>query len=128
MTRRIAILLACISIFPSLFRAQESTRGKAEVWGSLRVSIVDGATGKPLSARCYLTDSTQQSWSPEGAVNYVKPPERHFIAEGGFRIALPPRTYTLTVERGTEYRSVTREIEINSGESRDAKIELECWI
>jgi len=128
MTRRIAILLACISIFPSLFRGQESTRGKAEVWGSLRVSIVDGATGRPLTARCYLADPAKQSWSPEGAVNYVKPPERHFIAEGGFRIALPPRTYTLTVERGTEYRSVTRDIEINSGESRDAKIELERWI
>ena len=69
MKDRIACLLACILVSPNLFLAQDSTRGKAEVWGSLRVSIVDRATGQPVTARCYLTDSTQQSWSPEGAAN-----------------------------------------------------------
>jgi hypothetical protein len=128
MTNRIAILLACILISPSFHRAQDWTRGKADVWGSLRASIVDRASGKPVTARCYLTDPTKQSWSPVGAVNYVKPPERHFIAEGGFQIALPRRKYTLTVERGAEYRPVMREIEIAPGEAREEKIELDRWI
>jgi hypothetical protein len=128
MKNRIVFLLACVVISPNLFGGQESTRGKAELWGSLRVSIADQMTGKPLTARCYLTDPAGQLWSPQGAVNYVKLPEQHFIAEGGFRIALPPRTYTLTVERGTEYRSVSRQIEIKSNESREEKIELERWI
>jgi hypothetical protein len=128
MRNRFAILLVCVLISPSSFHAQDSARGKAEAWGSLRVSIVDRATGKPVTARCYLTDPTQQFWSPAGAANYVKPPERHFIAQGEFHIALPPRTYTLTVERGTEYRPVTREIEISSGNMREEKVELERWI
>ena len=128
MKNRIAILLVCILISPSVFHAQDSARGKAEAGGRLQVSIVDRATGRPVTARCYLTDPTEQFWSPPGAANYVKPPERHFIAEGGFRIALPPRKYTLTVERGTEYRPVTREVEIKPDETRNEKVELERWI
>ena len=109
-------------------RAQQSVRGPAEAWGSLRVTIIDQATGKTTAARCYLTDPTDQSWSPAGAINYVKPPERHFIADGEFKIALPPRVYTLRVERGPEYRAVVREIEIRSGEAREEKIELARWV
>jgi hypothetical protein len=128
MAIRTAFLLAWVLISPDLSRAQQSVRGKAEAWGSLHVSIVDRATGKPLTARCYLIDPAKQSWSPVGAVNYIKPPERHFIAEGEFHIALPARKYTLTVERGTEYWPVIREIEINSGETRDEEIEIGRWI
>jgi len=108
--------------------AQQSERGKAEPWGQLRVEITDRDTGRAIAAHCYLVDPTKQSWSPVGAINYVKPPERHFIASGGFQIALPPRKYTLTVERGPEYRPVTREVQIGSGESREEKIELSRWI
>jgi len=110
------------------FLAQESVRGKAEPWGELRVTVSDHDTGKPMPARCYLTDPTQQFWSPPGAVNYVKPPERNFITTGEFKIALPPRVYRLVVERGPEYRAVTREIEIRSGETREEKITVPRWI
>lgn len=103
-------------------------RGAAEPWGSLRVALTDHDTGQPVPARCYLTDPANQFWSPVGALNYVKPPERHFITKGEFKIALPPRKYTLTVERGPEYRPVRREIEIRSGEAREEKIELARWI
>jgi hypothetical protein len=117
-----------LSAFSLVAWAQESVRGKAEPWGSLRVTIIDQATGKTTAARCYLTDPADQFWSPVGAINYVKPPERHFIADGGFKIALPPRLYALRVERGPEYRAVVREIEIRSGEAREEKIELARWI
>ena len=116
------------SAFCPLAWTQQSARGKAEVWGKLRVQITDHDMGRAVHARCYLTDPTNQSWSPVGAINYVKPPERHFIASGEFQIALPPRKYTLTVERGPEYRPVTREIVIGPGEAREEKIELARWI
>jgi hypothetical protein len=123
------LLFSAFCLLPSAYySAQESVRGKAEPWGSLRVTIIDQTTGKTTVARCYLTDPTNQSWSPAGAINYVKPPERHFIADGEFKIALPPRVYTLRVERGPEYRAVLREIEIHSGEAREEKIELARWI
>jgi hypothetical protein len=122
----------CLSVFcllPSAYSSpQESVRGQAEPWGELHVTVIDPDTGKLLPARCYLTDPTRQSWSPPGAINYVKPPERHFITTGEFRIALPPRTYNLLVERGPEYPSQSYEIEIRSGETREEKIELSPWI
>ncbi len=123
-------LFACGLISLSLVRltGQESDRGKAETWGSLSVTIVDHDTGKTTPARCYLTDPTDQFWSPAGAINYVKPPERNFITMGEFKIALPPRAYKLVVERGPEYRAVIREIKIQSGESREEKIEIARWI
>jgi len=116
-------------LLPSAYcSAQESVRGKAETWGSLSVTIADRATGKRVPARCYLTDPTEQFWSPVGAVNYVKPPERNFITTGEFKIALPARVYKLEVERGPEYRAASREIEIHSGESKEETVELERWI
>lgn len=117
-----------VSLSISRMPGQESERGKAEPWGSLSVTIVDHDSGKVTPARCYLTDPTNQSWSPVGAINYVKPPERNFVTTGTFKIALPPRVYKLVVERGPEYRAVMREIKIESGESREEKIELERWI
>jgi hypothetical protein len=121
--------LSAFCLLPSAYCSpQESVRGKAEAWGELRVTVIDPDTGKPLPARCYLTDPTRQSWSPPGAINYVKPPERNFVTTGEFKIALPPRVYKLTVERGPEYRAVTREIEIRSGETREEKVDLPRWI
>ena len=99
-----------------------------QIWGSLRAAIVDQETGRGVKARCYLTDSADQPWSPSGAITYVKPLERHFIASGEFQIALPQDTYTLRVERGTEYRPVIRKIEIRPTETHDEKIELARWI
>lgn len=99
-----------------------------QIWGSLRAAIVDQENGRAVKARCYLTDSTDQPWSPSGAITYVKPLERHFIASGEFQIALPPGTYVLGVERGTEYRPMIRRIEIRPTETHVEKIELLRWI
>ena len=102
----------------------------AAPWGQLRVEIVElgqDAARQPVTARCYLTDPAEQSWSPPGAINYVKPPERHFISQGSFEISLPPRKYVLAVERGPEYRSAREEVEIGSGEARRIEIVLKRW-
>ena len=125
---RFAAFCLLLSAFCLSAAAQDSEHGAAEAWGELHVTITDHGTQKPVAAVCYLTDPTRQFWSPVGAVNYVKPPERDFATPGEFRIALPPRKYTLVVERGPEYAGVTREILIASGEAREEKIELKRWI
>ena len=62
-----ALFLAAFCVLPTASGfSQESARGKAEVWGSLQVSVVDHDTGKSTAARCYLTDPTDQFWSPGG--------------------------------------------------------------
>ncbi len=123
-----ALAVVLVSVNSVFSAAQQSVRGAAESWALLRVTVVDHDSGLPVSGRCYLTDPAGQSWSPPGAINYVKPPERHFITSGEFQIALPPRKYTLAVERGPEYRPVSREIEVRSGEAREEKVELARWV
>lgn len=99
-----------------------------QIWGSLRATLVDQKTGRGVKARCYLTDSADKPWSPSGAITYVKPLEQHFIASEEFRISLPPGNYTLRVERGTEYRPVSRSVEIHPTETHIEKIELARWV
>lgn len=92
--------------------------------GSLHVQVFDPEASHTVFARCYLTDSANNSWSPPGSVQYVKPPERNFITSGEFNLSLPAGTYSLTVERGPEYHAVKRVIEIRSGQTHEEKIEL----
>ena len=99
-----------------------------QLWGTLHISIVDHESGHEVNARCYLTDSDGQHWSPSRATTYVKPLEQHFLVSDGFYISLPPGTYTLQVERGTEYQPVRRSIEIHPTVALDEKIGLERWI
>jgi len=124
-----SILLGMFICLPSLsFAPQRELRIPNQLWGNLRVSIIDQETGRGCQARCYLTDAADQPWSPSGAITYVKPLERHFIASGEFQIALPPGRYTLRVERGTEYRPVTCEFEIHPADTHSEKLELLRWI
>src|SRR5207245_1939356 len=85
-----------------------SLRPFNQIWGSLHVTLTDKETDASVKARCYLTDAADHSWSPSGALTYVKPLEQHFIASGEFQISLPGGNYTLRIERGAEYRPVTR--------------------
>jgi len=112
----------------SMSRRPQDPHPQNQIWGRLHITIIDKDTGRAVHARCYLTDSSDQPWTPSGAITYVKPLERHFIANGEFGIALPEGTYTLRVERGTEYRPEIRRIEIRPVDFHDEKIELARWI
>src|SRR5579883_2615863 len=84
--------------------------------------VVDADDGRPLPCRLYLQGPDQtyyfaQSASAGGsAVEYSKQVashpasiERHTtLSAHPFRAALPPGTYTLTVEHGKEYHVETR--------------------
>lgn len=121
-----ALAFALVTYSPSF--GQQQLHLQDQIWGHLRVAIIDETTGRAVPARCYLTDQTSKDWVPSGALSYVKPPERDFIASGNFQIELPTGTYRLRVERGTEYRPEKREIEIHAGEIRHEKIVLRRWI
>lgn len=113
---------------PSIALAQQTVHLVNQIWGHILVETFDQATGGNVNARCYLTDSSGHSWAPSGAITYVKPPEQNFIALGRFQIELPPGTYRLRVERGTEYRPYEKQIEIKAGEILHQKVELQRWI
>jgi hypothetical protein len=127
--RRLILLSAifiCLSSSNTL--PQQAINLRNQIWGHLLVTIIDHATGRKVDARCYLTDASGHHWVPSGAITYVKAPERDFIALGHFGIELPPGTYTLRVERGTEYRPYEHKVEIKAGEIVRLNTELIRWI
>jgi hypothetical protein len=121
----LSIVLLVFASSPSI--SQQALPLHDQIWGELRVALIDHNTGRAVSARCYLTDASQQSWIPSGAITYLKPPEHNFIAQTGFRIELPPGSYRLVVEKGPEYLSERREIKVPAGETLNEKIELSRW-
>ncbi len=98
----LALLLA-LSCVEGLALLQETALLKGEV--------VDADTGKPLACRLYLDGPGGKRYTATapGAIPYEK--ERGGSLEvhttlpaGTFEAALPPGSYTLTAERGKEYR------------------------
>ncbi|HEX7898490.1 MAG TPA: hypothetical protein VF950_12065 [Planctomycetota bacterium] len=81
----------------------------------LRGEVVDADTGRPLPCRLYIDgpDGKRHTARSSGAIPYVKE-RRDGIAEvhttlpaGPFEAPLTAGTYTLTAERGKEYRTET---------------------
>jgi hypothetical protein len=118
------VLSACLPLFAG---GGSQSEPKATT-GHLRVAIVDRKTVHSAYARCYLTNSAGESLKPNGVLAYQRLPEKHFVTSGEFLVDLPPGKYTLRVERGPEYKSVTRGINIQSDETIDAKVEVTRWI
>ena len=103
--------------------------------------IVDAQTGKPLAARVYVENAKAewffvQSTSAKGtAVPYDKTNwmqkqsfEKHTtISADPFKANLPPGEYTITVERGKEYFTETRQVSLGQADA-SVKIRLHRWI
>lgn len=114
-----------------------ATLGATEILGT----IVDDKTGEILAARVYVQDAKggwhyANSASPEGSAvryartNWLNPRsvEVHTtLSAHPFRLDLRPGTYTFTVERGKEYRPLTRVVEVG-GEPQDLRFPLRRWI
>ncbi|HEU0069108.1 MAG TPA: hypothetical protein VFQ26_07615, partial [Nitrospiraceae bacterium] len=102
-------------------------------------TVIDSRTERSIAARVYIQSEAGASYFVEQSTgqavrydkqNWVNPAaiERHTtIGAGPFQVALPPGKYTLTVERGKEYRPLVRELVVD----RDAvtlKLPLQRWI
>jgi len=102
----------------------KSPQGEAE----LTVEVRDRESGKPVPARVYLKDEAGAARTPAGVVAYSKGEENHFIAARGFTIRLPEGKYTLTVERGPEYRRQTFSIALKAGQTLRQMVVMDRWI
>lgn len=103
--------------------------------------IIDQRSGRPIPARLYIqSDNGQwffaQSASTNGStIRYEKrnwvhtnSAELHVtLSAHPFRVELPPGRYSLTVERGTEYSSLVRQVEVGN-DAVQVKLPLHRWI
>jgi hypothetical protein len=108
--------------------------------GTLRGEVVDAASGRPIAARVYL-QGPDSAWhhvgtqDPAGsAVPYVKQSfadagsiEIHTaVSAHPFAALLTPGRYRLTVERGKDYLSESREVDLPA-KGASVRIALRRW-
>ena len=102
--------------------------------------IRDADSGQLLPARLYIQSADGSKWffaksadAKGSAIVYDKARDQKSIEKHTtlsahpFVAELPPGKYTLTVERGKEYLTATKEIELGT-QQLDVKIELKRWI
>ena len=113
----------------------------AEQTVPLRGEVVDAATGRPIPARVYIQHDDgrwffARSTSAQGsAIRYEK---RSFVNTNAvemhatlsahpFVADLPPGCYTITVERGKEYRELRQQVAV-ADQPASVTLKLERWI
>ncbi|MDP6445610.1 MAG: CehA/McbA family metallohydrolase [Pirellulaceae bacterium] len=103
--------------------------------------VLDDATGKPIPCRVYVQAEKGdwiyvQSADPKGSalayreqwVPMATSVEKHTtLSAHPFRAELPAGKYTITVERGKEYHTLTREIVMGDAAQR-VELRLKRWI
>lgn len=108
--------------------------------GTLRGVIHDQDTGKPVAARLYIESLTDGRWyfaktadAAGSALIYdkardAKSVEKHTtLSAHPFEVELPSGRYRLTVERGKEYLTATRDIDVGS-EPVEVTLSIQRWI
>jgi hypothetical protein len=134
-SRAFASILALAGLVLSFVQTE------ALVAATLTGQVLDAGTQRPIPSRVYIQSEVGQwffpeSASPQGsAVRYEKrnwvntnAVEYHTtLSAHPFRIELPPGTYTVTVERGKEYRPLARRIEVGAEPIR-VNLPLHRWI
>ncbi len=135
---------------PEQLRSSLADLAKAEMYWSSKVGSVQPTTrvrgrildadGKtPMPARIYIQNADGAWFFPESeggtAVRYEKrnfnnplSSENHTtLSARPWTAELPPGRYTLTIERGKEWKPLTREIEVGN-ETLDLELPLERWV
>jgi hypothetical protein len=94
----------------------------------LRVHIVD-ETGRPTTARVYLTGSDGLAYAPNGSSNRISAmsAEYYFHAEDQFEIELPAGETLIEAARGQEYRLSAARTVLEPGKPSEVTLKLERW-
>jgi hypothetical protein len=107
----------------------------------VRGTVIDAATGKPIPARVYI-QAESGNWfhvKADDANGSAVPYRRQVTAQPKsveihttigahpFVVELPPGKYTITVERGKEYHTLTQQVTVGT-EPLDLQLKLERWI
>lgn len=94
----------------------------------LRVRIVD-ESGRPATARVYLTGSDGLAYAPHGSSNRITAmsAEHYFHATDQFDIDLPAGETLIEATRGQEYRLSSARARLEPGKPAEVTLRLERW-
>ena len=94
--------------------------------GVLKVQIREAEKSELTPARVHLQDANGKSYYPGDCIRYPK--DGHFTVEGKFEIPLPAGKFSILIEKGKEYRSISGELTMRKGEDHEVDCELYRWI
>jgi hypothetical protein len=131
-------VIAAIALVPS-FAPSALTAEPARV--KLTATVLDADTGKAIPARMYVRDAAGtwlekriHSLDPKGsAVHYVRSRKPNAfeihtaVSAHPFAVELAPGKYTFVIERGKEYHTLAREVEV-AADSKPVEFRLHRWI
>jgi hypothetical protein len=134
-TNAFALILASVGLSLSFLQTEPAVA--ATVIGQ----VMDAGTQRPTASRVYIQNQAGQwffaeSVSPQGSsvryekrnwVNTNAVEDHTTLSAHPFRVELPAGTYTVTVERGKEYRPLVRRIEVGT-EPLQVTLRLNRWI
>ena len=131
--------LLLVGLMTRLLVVSISSAAAQEANVTLRGTIIDTDPGKPVAARIYI-QSADGKWyfpksaSPEGsAIEYKRQVgansvEQHVtLSAHPFVVDLPTGKYTITVERGKEYRPLVQAVDVGP-QSPEIKLSIRRWI
>ncbi len=100
--------------------------------GRVAIQILD-PSGKPTSARVFVTDEAGRAYAPEGAwmhaddnfVRSERPFEAHYFhSTGSAELFLPPGRVEIEIMKGFEYGIEERKIEVTPGHATNVTVQL----
>jgi len=106
-------------------------------FGTVTVTITDGATGRPVHARVYAYGSDDSLYMADACIPYDRPrfasrigySGRHFTTLGEpFSIDMPEGVARFVVERGKEYHRAEKRVMVTAGQTVETDIVLDRWI
>jgi hypothetical protein len=147
--------ILCPALF-FLLLASMTAGAKPATPGTLQLTLLDEASGRPTPARVELLDAQHQGYVAQDALpidgdcvdrdipadytleraiavmskQFVNPYTKtvQFYSVGKSFVSMPPGDYRLIVRKGPEFQLQKRDVHINSGETVDLKVQMSRWI
>ncbi|UCG46011.1 MAG: CehA/McbA family metallohydrolase [Phycisphaerales bacterium] len=96
--------------------------------GILELTISDTATGLEIPARVRIRDRFGKDHVPPGSAPVPIANDRWFACSGRVRMEIPAGPASVRVERGTEYRPLIQNIDIEPSKTVGCEVKIERWI
>ena len=95
--------------------------------GTLRLSTVDGGSGKALTARISLERDGGKYHAPPESLFRVLKDYGHFYCKENCEFSLPAGRYQIRAFHGPEFKTTYQTIEVEAGELTKATVKLNRW-
>ena len=95
--------------------------------GTLKVSVVEKGSGKPLVARVALREHDGKPLAPPGSLYRLSGDQMHFYCDRVADLSVPAGKIHAYAYRGIEYRMAHAEVDVAAGKAAELRIELVRW-